>query len=118
MWVPKYRKRVLTGKIKQRIEGMLKFGCQINEWEVLELAVCPDHVHLYLQAWPKDSPSHIMNVLKGGSARKIRVLYPQLEEIYWGASFWADGFMVKSVGDFTAKVVAEYIVKQRINQVV
>jgi len=54
-----------------------------------------------------------MNKIKGGTAKKIRELFPELEEVYWGASFWADGFLVKSVGDFTAKVVAEYIKKQK-----
>lgn len=116
VWIPKYRKRILTGKIKERIEGMIRFCCQINEWEILDLAVCPDHVHLYLQAWPSDSPSSMMNKIKGGTAKKIRELFPDLEEVYWGASFWADGFLVKSTGDFTAKVVAEYIKKQRSKQ--
>ena len=92
---------------------MIRFCCQINDWEILELAVCPDHVHLYLQAWPDDSPSEIMNRVNGGTAKKIRELFPELEEIYWGASFWADGFLVKSVGEYSAKVVAEYVKRQR-----
>ncbi len=113
VFVPKYRKQVLTGKIAKSITGMIKFCCQINEWKVLELAVCPDHVHVFIQTWPIDSPSEVMQKMKGGTAKKIRELYPELEEVYWGASFWADGYMVKSVGDYHASVVTEYIKKQR-----
>jgi len=113
VWIPKYRKRVLTGKIGSSIEGMIRFACQIHEWEVLELAVCEDHVHLYVQTWPKDSPSFIMNVIKGGTSKKIRDNYPELEEIYWGASFWADGYLVRSVGSVTDKVISNYVRKQR-----
>lgn len=113
VFVPKYRKRILTGKLKTRIEGMIKFSCQLHGWEILELAVQSDHVHLYLLAAPKWAPSRIMNLIKGGSAKKIRELFPELEETYWGASFWADGFLVKSVGEITDKVVSNYIKNQR-----
>ena len=115
MFVPKYRKRVLTDRIGKRIEGMIRFAAQIHEWEILELAVCEDHVHLYIQTWPKDSSSFIMNVMKGGTAKKIREMYPELEEIYWGASFWADGYLVKTVGSITDKVIANYVKAQRSN---
>ena len=54
-----------------------------------------------------------MNSVKGGTARKIRKLFPELEEIYWGASFWEDGFLVKTVGEITSKVITEYVKNQR-----
>lgn len=92
---------------------MIKFSCQLHGWEILELAVQSDHVHLYLLAAPKWAPSRIMNLIKGGSAKKIRELFPELEETYWGTSFWADGFLVKSVGEITDKVVSNYIKNQR-----
>jgi putative transposase len=112
VFVPKYRKRVLNGKIKTRIEGMIRFAAQINEWEIYELAVQPDHVHLYIGAQPSWSPSEIMKVVKGGTSKKIRELFPELDEVYWGSTFWADGYLVKSVGVIQDKVIAEYIKKQ------
>lgn len=113
VFIPKYRKRVLTGKLAKRIEGMIRYCCQIHEWEVYELAVRPDHVHLYMGAQPKWSSSNIMKRIKGGTSKKIRKLFPNLDEIYWGATFWADGYLVKSVGVITDKVISNYIKKQR-----
>ena len=113
VWVPRYRKRVLNGAIATRIEGMIRFAAQIHEWEIYELAIQQDHVHLYLGAQPKWSPSEIMKVLKGGTSNKIRELFPDLDEIYWGATFWADGFFVKSAGEVVDKVIAKYIKDQR-----
>ncbi len=113
VWIPRYRKRVLEGKIGERIEGMIRFACQINGWEIYELAIQSDHVHLYLGAQPKWSPSEIAKTLKGGTSNKIRELFPELDEVYWGATFWADGFFVKSVGSVTDKVISEYVRKQR-----
>ena len=113
VWIPRYRKRVLNGKLATRISGMIKFAAQINGWEIYELAIQEDHVHLYLGASPKWSPSEIMKTIKGGTSNKIRELFPDLDEIYWGATFWADGFLVKSAGEMTDKVISEYVKKQR-----
>ena len=102
----------MVGKIADSIKGMIRFCCQLYGWEVYELAVEKDHVHLYLGSQPKWSPSAIMNKIKGGSSRKIKQLYPKLREIYWGATFWADGYMVKSVGEVSDKVISNYIKRQ------
>jgi len=115
VWVPRYRKRVLRGKIKKTIEGMIKYCCQVNDWEIYELEVSEDHVHLYVSMQPKWSPSEVMNTIKGGTSKKIREMYPELDEVYWGSTFWCDGFLVKSVGKITDKVISEYIRKHRNN---
>jgi putative transposase len=112
VFIPRYRKRVLTREIGKRVEGLIRFCCQIYEWEIYELAIEPDHVHLYLGCQPKWSPSVVMKKIKGGSSKKLKQLYPKLREIYWGATFWADGYMVKSVGEISDKVISEYIKRQ------
>jgi len=113
VWIPRYRKRVLQGKLADRIEGMIRFCSQLYSWEIYELAVETDHVHLYLGAQPKWTPSQVMNKIKGGTSKKIKQLFPKLKEVYWGATFWADGYMVKSAGTMTDKVISDYIKKQR-----
>jgi REP element-mobilizing transposase RayT len=40
-------------------------------------------------------------------------LFPELDEIYWGATFWADGFFVRSAGVIEDKVISAYVKKQR-----
>ena len=113
VWVPRYRKRVLQGELAKRIEGMIRFCCQVNDWDIYELAVQPDHVHLYMGVQPKWSPSQVMHNIKGGTSKKIRELFPDLDEVYWGATFWADGFFVSSAGAVTDKVITEYVRAQR-----
>jgi putative transposase len=113
VFVPRYRKRILKGEIAKRIEGMIRFAAQIHEWEIYELTVNIDHVHLYIGAQPKFAPSEIMKIIKGGTSNKIRELFPELDEVYWGATFWAYGYLVKTVGFVTDKVISEYVAKQR-----
>ena len=100
---------MLKGKIKDRIIGMIRYACELHEFEIFELVVEEDHVHLYLGAKPKYSPSQIMNIIKGGTSRKIRQMFPGLEESLWKASFWQDGYFVRSVGSIDDRLVRKYI---------
>jgi putative transposase len=99
----------LEGNISKRLEGMIKFACQLHGWEVYELAIDKDHVHLHIGADPKWSPSQIIKVIKGGTSKKIREIFPDLDEVYWGATFWGDGYLVKSVGEMQDKVIMDYV---------
>ena len=112
VWIPRYRKRVLRGELGKRLEGMIRYCCQIHDWEVFEIAVEEDHIHLYMGAQPKYSPSKIMKLIKGGTSKKIREQYPELDEVYWGTTFWGDGYMVKSSGKVSDKVISRYIRNQ------
>jgi len=87
---------------------MIRFGCQVNRWDIYEIAVEIDHIHLYIGIQPKYSPSHVMKIIKGATSKKIRELYPELDEVYWGdnTTFWADGYLVKSVGVINDKVIS------------
>ena len=113
VWIPKYRKRVLQGQIKIRIEQLIQICAEINDFEILELSICVDHIHLFLSAKPRFSPSEIMNLIKGGSSKKIREEFPELEEVYWGDSFWADGYFVSTHSTVAENVIRQYIKEQR-----
>ena len=92
VWVPKYRRRVLTGPLAQRLEELLREACEFNHWRVHELNVQPDHVHLLIQIEPERSLSKVLHSLKGGTSRVIRQEFPDLREFLWGKHLWADGY--------------------------
>ncbi len=113
VFVPKYRKRVLKGPVAARLEALLRQACEVNEWNLEELAIQPDHIHLLLQAQPRFSPAHIVKTLKGGTSRVLRAEFPDLEEHLWGRSFWAEGYFGATVGVVEGSVVTEYIRNQQ-----
>ena len=112
VWIPKYRKRVLTGLIKERLDQLLHECSEINQFEIMELSIQPDHVHLLLSAKPRYAPSEIMRLIKGGSSRVIRQEFPEIEEFLWGDSFWADGYFVSTHSTVTEDIIKEYIRNQ------
>ena len=52
VWLPKYRKRVLKGEIAARIRVLLQECAAVNDWEINELSIQPDHVHMLIQLKP------------------------------------------------------------------
>ena len=112
VWLPKYRRRVLFGKIAIRLKQLLLECCEINDWQIHELAIQKDHVHLLLQINPKESVSKVVNLLKGGTSRAIRREFPEIQEFLWGNSFWADGYFAESVGIKNESIMRKYIQHQ------
>ena len=112
VWIPKYRKRILTGKIKDRVKELIEQCSEINGFEVMELNIQSDHVHLLLSAKPRFSPAAIMHVIKGGTSKKIREEHPELEEFLWGDSLWADGYFVSTHSKVTEDIIKTYIQRQ------
>ena len=92
---------------------MFTQACEMNDWEIQELNIQKDHVHMLLQINPRESLSHAVQILKGGSSFVIRKEYPDLEEFLWGDSIWGDGFFAESVGQVNEKVIREYIDSQK-----
>ncbi|WP_442946028.1 IS200/IS605 family transposase, partial [Nonomuraea sp. LPB2021202275-12-8] len=57
VWCPKYRRRVLGGRVKTRLEELIRAKAAEHDWEIVALEVMPDHVHLLVKPHPKNSPS-------------------------------------------------------------
>jgi len=110
VWIPKYGKKLLTPEIadytKELFERIAEeYGLIIDTREVVE-----DHVHIFLEAPPRLSPSRIVQILKSISARELFRQFPHLRQKLWGGQFWSDGYFVRAVGDeVTGDVIRRYI---------
>jgi putative transposase len=109
VWVPKYRKRVLRGKIAIRLRQLLYQACKMNRWWIGEMSIQEDHIHVMIQIKPSESVAYVVQMLKGGTSKVIRSEFPELEEFLWGDSFWADGYFAETVGQVDESVVRKYI---------
>ena len=95
--VPKYRKKLLYGKLRNQVGPILKELCRQKGVEVLEGHTMPDHVHMCLSVPPKYSIAFVIGFLKGKSAVRIHreLLH---ERRLTGLHFWAAGYCVSTVG--------------------
>jgi len=114
VWIPKYRKRRLVGKVAVRIKELIEECADVNGWRIDELSVQKDHVHMLIQLRPNISVSRVVQLFKGKSSYMIRKENPELKEFYLGTSksFWGDGFFVETVGQVNEDRIKEYIRNQ------
>ena len=109
VWVPKYRYRVLTGKVAEATEHGIQALCGYMNCEVVELNVQSDHVHLIAMVPPKVAISGLMGRVKGQTATRLFKLFPELRRHrYWGNHFWAQGYCVDTVG-VNAEMIQKYV---------
>ena len=112
VWVPKYRKQVLRGDLAIRLEELLWECAEANRWEIVELSIQLDHVHILVQLRPEVSLSKVLQYFKGGSSRVIRKEFPDLRAFLWGDSLWADGYFAETVGNVSEAAIKKYIKDQ------
>ena len=111
-WIPKYRKRILKGVLAERIKNLIQECADVNRWNIEELNIQPDHVHIVLQFNPNMSISKMVQLMKGKSSRRVRLEFPELEEFYWGDSFWGDGFFAETTGNVGLERIKAYVKNQ------
>ena len=101
--IPKYRRKVFSGRLRRQIGPILRDLCRQRGLELLEGHAMPDHVHLCLSIPPKYSVAFVLGFLKGKSAVPIHreLLY---ERRMSGLHFWAPGYWVSTVGPDEARV--------------
>ena len=95
--VPKCRRKLLYGKLRQQIGSIFRALCEQKRIGLIEGHAMPDYVHLCLAIPPKYSVAYTIGFLKGKSAIRIHRQYDKKRQV-WGKHFWAQGYCVSTVG--------------------
>lgn len=101
----------MYGQVRNEVREIIRTLCKYKKVEIIEGAVCIDHVHLCLSIPPKMSISSFMGYLKGKSALMIYDRYPELGNKY-ERDFWARGYYVSTIGNVNQETVRKYIQDQ------
>ena len=82
IWCPKYRKKVLVGEVETRLKELLLQKAEENGWEIENMEVMPDHVHIFVKTTPSDSPALVAAQLKGFTSHQLREEFPHLRSSF------------------------------------
>lgn len=55
VWIPKYRKEILTNRLRKRVEELLREIAEQYDFEIDTIGIEVEHVHIFLSAPPKYS---------------------------------------------------------------
>ena len=96
--LPKYRRKVLYGRMRRGVGQILRDLCRQKDIELVEGKAMPDHIHMLLSVPPRYSIAMTIGYLKGKSATRIHRELLHTKGTLFGRSFWARGYCVSTVG--------------------
>ena len=107
VWCPKYRRRVLTSEVEERLKAILHEVVQERQAEIIELEVMPDHVHLLVEVDPQFGIHRLVRLMKGRSSHHLRQEFPWLKKRL--PTLWTNSYFVSTVGGAPLAVIKPYI---------
>lgn len=110
VWIPKRRRKILEGRIRERVKDLIEEISEGYGWNLIEQEVMADHIHVFVSAPPKFSASEMVQAMKSMSARKIFEEFPAIRDVMISGELWSDGYFVRAVGEkVTAEIIRRYI---------
>jgi len=111
VWIPKCRRRVLYGQLRQELGEVFHELARQKECRVEEGHLLPDHVHMLMSIPPKYAVAQVVGFVKGKSAIHIARVFGGRRRNFVGQHFWARGYYVSTVGK-DEQAVRKYIKEQ------
>lgn len=109
IFCPKRRRKILNGPVHDRLKQIIKQVADEYGWMIVELAIQPDHVHLFIQTNPYTVPTDIARLIKGRSSHELREEYAHLKRM---PSLWTRSTFYSTAGHVSAETIQKYIERQ------
>lgn len=111
IFCPKYRRRVLKNGIDIRMKELLENKQDEYFYNIIEMEIMPDHVHLLLDINPKVGVYQIISKIKGYTSHQLREEFPELKRKL--PCLWTNSNFISTCGSVSLEVVKKYIEDQK-----
>ena len=109
IWCPRRRKPVLGGPVAARCRELIEGKCAEKGWEILALAIQPDHIHLVVRVTPSDSAAEVVKECKGVTSFSLRREFPHLLRL---PSMWTRSYFSSTAGNGSQQTIQRSIAAQ------
>lgn len=109
IWCPKRRKSVLVDDIKNDCISLIQQKCEEKGWEIFELSVQPDHIHLFVRVFPTTSACDVVKECKGITSFYLRKNYPELLKL---PCMWTKSYFASTAEIVSYETILKYISEQ------
>lgn len=114
VWCVKYRRKVLSVQIEQRLYELVQETASEKGFTVVQCKVGEnDHVHCFVSAPPKISITQIVKYLKGISGNALLKEFPELRESLWKGNLWNGSYLCETIGSSSEENILKYIERQK-----
>ena len=114
VFCPKYRLNILRDGVDERFKEIAGQVSIESGFEILEMEVMPDHVHLLLSVDPQLGINRVVKQIKGRTSRVLRKDFPRLKNR--SRALWTNSYFVSTTGGATLETVERYIESQKRGQ--
>lgn len=94
---------------ERTLEQILKEVAKEKGVEILVLEVRPDHLHLFVSAYPQLQIHKLVKALKGRSSHFLRREFPHLLKL---PSLWTNSYFVSTAWNVSNRTIQQYIEAQ------
>ena len=111
VFCPRYRRKIfLIPKIEQRFKTLVNDKREELEIEIIAIECDKDHVHMFLNCLPTQSPSDIMQHIKGCTSKILREEFEILRKM---PSLWTRSYFVSTAGNVCSETIKKYVENQK-----
>jgi putative transposase len=110
--VTKYRYKVITAKVLERMQEILADTCLKWNCELQQSNGERNHVHMIIEHIPNMNLADFVGNLKTVSSRLIRKEFPAVKAAFRKPVLWKIGYYVGSCGEASLEAVKRYIEQQ------
>lgn len=111
VFCPRYRRKIfLDQNLENRFKELTKEICEQHSLDILALECDQDHVHLFVNALPTQSPADIMAKIKGITSKRLREEFPHLKHL---PSLWTRSYFVSTAGNVSSETIKRYVEQQK-----
>lgn len=111
VFCPKYRRKVLVDGVDERFKEIVYRLADELAFEVIEMEVMPDHVHMLIEVDPQFGIHKVVKRIKGRTSHDLRVEFEWLRKRI--PSLWTNSYFVSTVGGAPLEIVKRYIENQK-----
>ncbi|WP_189194056.1 IS200/IS605 family transposase [Micromonospora fulviviridis] len=111
VWCSKYRRRVLGGRIEERLKQLIREVVEEKGAWLVALEVMPDRVHLLVEVDPQFGVHKLVKAIKARTSRVLREEFPSLRSRL--PTLWTNSYFVATTGDAPLAAVEEYVEQQK-----
>lgn len=111
VFCPRYRRKIfLIPKVEQRFKELVELKCKELEIEIIAIECYKDHTHMFLNCLPTQSPSDIMQNIKGYTSKILREEFVELSKM---PSLWTRSYFVSTVCNVCSETIKKYVENQK-----
>ena len=114
VWCVKYRHKILTSQIENRLLETLNKIADCEDFQIIECNTDKDHVHLLINCSPQHYIPDVIQKLKGVSSRLLMKEFGEiLKRKLWCGHLWNPSYFVATVSENTEEQIRSYVKNQK-----